>query len=75
VAEFWRRFERPVLADCSLTPGQRKRGHTGCRDFSKAATQAQELVVELRQGTLMVKVSWPITAASECAVSMRELLR
>lgn len=38
-------------------------------------TAAQELVIELRRGALTVKVSWPVTAASECAAWMRELLR
>jgi transposase len=38
-------------------------------------TPAQELVIELRRGALTVKVSWPVTAASECAAWMRELLR
>ncbi|RSZ29330.1 MULTISPECIES: transposase [unclassified Variovorax] len=38
-------------------------------------TPAQELVIELRRGTLMVKATWPITAAAECAAWMRELLR
>ena len=32
---------------------------------------AQELVIELRRGTLMVKVTWPVTAAAECAAWMR----
>lgn len=36
---------------------------------------AQELVIELRRGALMVKVAWPLTAASECAAWLRELLR
>ena len=40
-----------------------------------AATPAQELVIELRRGALAVKVTWPVTAASECAAWMRELLR
>jgi transposase len=36
---------------------------------------AAELVIELRRGALAVKVTWPVTAASECAAWMRELLR
>lgn len=36
---------------------------------------AQELVIELRRGALVVKVTWPVTAAPECAAWMRELLR
>lgn len=39
------------------------------------SASAQELVVELRRGALMVKVAWPVTAASECATWLRELLR
>lgn len=40
-----------------------------------AVTPTQELVIELRRGTLMVKATWPIVAAAECAAWMRELLR
>lgn len=39
------------------------------------SASAQELVVELRRGAIMVKVAWPVTAASECATWLRELLR
>ncbi|WP_237726177.1 transposase [Variovorax sp. CF313] len=39
------------------------------------STPAQELVIELRRGTLMVKATWPVAAAAECAAWMRELLR
>lgn len=40
-----------------------------------ASHPAQDPVVEVRRGSLTVKVSWPLTAASECAAWTRELLR
>ena len=40
-----------------------------------AVTTTQEIAIELRRGATVVKVSWPLAAASECAVWLRELLR
>ena len=34
-----------------------------------------EIRVELRRGVTAISVTWPIAAAAECAVWMRELLR
>ena len=34
-----------------------------------------DIRVELRRGTVAISVSWPCTAAAECAAWMRELLR
>jgi transposase len=34
-----------------------------------------DIRVELRRGPIAISVSWPCTAASECAAWMRELLR
>lgn len=31
--------------------------------------------IDLRQGSTRVRVSWPVTAASECALWLRELMR
>jgi transposase-like protein len=36
---------------------------------------AQEIVIELRRGATLVKVSWPVEAASACSVWLRALLR
>ncbi len=41
-----------------------------------AATAAPaDIRVELRRGPIAISVSWPCTAAAECAAWMRELLR
>src|SRR3954469_1255244 len=42
-----------------------------------AATTArqQDIRVELRRGATTMTISWPSTAAAECAAWMRELLR
>ena len=34
-----------------------------------------DIRIELRRGATAVKLTWPITAAAECAAWMRELLR
>jgi transposase len=40
------------------------------------ATQAAgEIGIELRRGATLVKVTWPLAAAVECAAWMRELLK
>lgn len=36
---------------------------------------AQEIVIELRRGAMVVKVSWPLAAAASCATWLGELLR
>jgi transposase len=39
------------------------------------AKPAQDIRIELRRGTTVVNVAWPVAQASECAAWMRELLR
>ena len=40
-----------------------------------ATAQPQDIRIELRRGATAITVSWPASAASECAAWMRELLR
>jgi transposase len=40
-----------------------------------AAVTAPEIMIELRRGSTVVKVSWPVAAAAGCAAWLRELLR
>ncbi len=40
-----------------------------------APAAAADIRVELRRGPIAISVSWPCTAAPECAAWMRELLR
>jgi transposase len=40
-----------------------------------SAPASSEIRIELRRGTTVVSVTWPIAAAPECAAWMRELLR
>jgi transposase len=42
---------------------------------SSAVSTAQEITIELRRGTTVVKVGWPLVAAGDCAGWLRELLR
>lgn len=36
---------------------------------------AQAITIELRRGATVVKLGWPLAAAADCAVWLRELLR
>jgi transposase len=40
-----------------------------------AQTVPTDIRIELRRGPIAISVSWPCTAASQCAAWMRELLR
>jgi transposase-like protein len=40
-----------------------------------AAVTALEIMIELRRGATVVKVSWPVAAAAGCAAWLGELLR
>jgi transposase-like protein len=42
---------------------------------SAAVRVAQEITIELRRGAMVVKVGWPLAAAADCAIWLRELLR
>jgi len=42
---------------------------------SSAVTAAREITIELRRGATVVKVGWPLAAAADCAIWLRELLR
>jgi transposase len=40
-----------------------------------ASPVAQDIRIELRRGATAVTVTWPVSAAGDCAAWMRELLR
>jgi len=40
-----------------------------------ASHAPQDIRIELRRGAMEVSITWPVAAAAECAVWMRELLR
>jgi transposase-like protein len=40
-----------------------------------AAVSSQEIMIELRRGATLVKVSWPMAEAASCAAWLGELLR
>jgi transposase len=40
-----------------------------------AAPAPVDIQIELRRGAVAMKITWPISAAAECAAWMRELLR
>ena len=42
---------------------------------SPAVAASQEIVIELRRGATVVKVSWPLAAAAACSSWLRALLR
>ena len=42
---------------------------------SSAMATSQDIVIELRRGATLIKLSWPLAAASECSAWLRDLLR
>ena len=42
---------------------------------SPPPTPPADIQIELRRGATAVKITWPVTAAADCATWMRELLR
>lgn len=42
---------------------------------SSPVVSAQEIVIELRRGSTVAKVSWPLAAAAACGAWLGELLR
>ncbi len=44
-------------------------------EVERSITSAQAITIELRRGATVVKVSWPVAAAADCAAWLRELLR
>lgn len=42
---------------------------------SPGAVTSQKIVIEVRRGPLVVKVSWPVEAAAACSSWLSELLR
>jgi transposase len=42
---------------------------------SLGAATSQEIVIELRRGSTVVKVAWPLTAATACAAWLAQWLR
>lgn len=42
---------------------------------AQAAAPQQDIRMELRRGATSVTITWPATAAADCAAWMRELLR
>ena len=69
VVHKWRRLANSaaVLApEASFIPGALA---------APAAVPAQDIRVELRRGATTMTITWPASAAAECAAWMRELLR
>jgi transposase len=42
---------------------------------SSSVVTSQEIVIELRRGPTVLKMSWPLAAAAACGAWLRELLR
>jgi len=75
----WRRGRRQAKA--AVTPAQARDDMAGTFVALQLPTQstglsvAQDIRIELRRGATSISLSWPCTAASACAVWLRELLR
>ena len=84
----WRKLARERDAagarpDCSPVIASAKLG-AGASQFvpvsltptpSPPAPAPADIQIELRRGATAMKITWPITAAADCAAWMRELLR
>ena len=67
-----------ALAPISATPvvaAAENAAFIPLRIEKSAATIGRPITIELRRGSTVVKVGWPLAAASECAAWLRELLR
>lgn len=57
-------------------PAAAREGYIALQVAPSAATPAQtDLRIEVRRGPVLVTLSWPLSAAADCAVWLRELLR
>jgi transposase len=74
-----RRWIREAQQSGALAPtkGQQAMAVSGFVpvQLAPANSQAKDIRIELRRGSITVNVSWPCEAASDCVAWMRELLR
>lgn len=63
------------MQGCSATPMATSAPAPAFVALPLAAPSPPDIRVELRRGTTTIAVTWPSTAAAECAAWMRELLR
>jgi transposase len=73
------------VQDALVAPSQTLLAHASGQQFvpvkvpaavaPEAITPAPEIRIEVRRGPLQVNVSWPQSAAADCAGWLRELLR
>jgi transposase len=77
VAEEQRQLVRPMQIAHAALPRSTVENRTFIPIQLERSTVAtsQEITIELRRGATVVKVGWPLAAAAECAVWLRELLR
>jgi transposase len=71
------RWRREAKRPLSLQPVRRGTAEFVALPVAAAATErsAAEIRIELRRGACAVTVAWPTSAAAECAVWLRDLVR
>lgn len=75
VAEEQTQPVRPMQTAHAALPRSTVENRTFIPIQLETVATSQEITIELRRGATVVKVGWPLTAAAECAVWLRELLR
>lgn len=75
VAEEQTQPVRPMQTAHAALPRSTVENRTFIPIQLETVATSQEITIELRRGATVVKVGWPLAAAAECAVWLRELLR
>jgi transposase len=68
----WRRLDGKTALDSAAIPPP---AFVPLALESAIAAKSGEVRIELRRGAISVSATWPLTACSECAAWVREILR
>ena len=73
----WLRDAKTARHDVAINDGAGEQGFIELQLPAPVPTIAapQEVQIEVRRGATSISINWPTSAAAECAVWVRELLR
>jgi len=60
---------------CSACPGGSRQDEFVAIALAPSQPPAGDIRLDLRRGAIAVNVTWPLSASSECAAWLREILR
>jgi transposase len=78
VVHRWRQWAReggPRLSPATPVPAAKEGFVPVVLSDAPAGAKAEEIHIELRRGATALAVRWPVSAAAQCAVWLRELLQ